>query len=337
MFGFVRFSLACFVVITHVAGILPHAGGFAVYAFYIFSGYLMALVMNRRYGYDIKGIFRFYLNRALRIYPQYWLTCLITLSVLLFGFSGFALQFHPAMRLPETIYDYIANIFILGLFPGGEVIMPRLVPPAWALHVELVFYILIGLFLGRSLKIAVIWFLISAIYHIFAVKYLWPRYSPLYAASLAFSLGCLIYHLRDHLRIILPYNKKVTLGLTVSYLCYVPIAGWLPITTSVYPFYLNILLFSILLYQLSLVPKGQSKIEKWDEWFGNLSYPIYLNHWVISMVISYYLGIALSVELLYAAPAIILISWLFVKLVEMPIEVIRQRIAAYSQTHKISL
>ena len=70
MFGTYRFLLACLVLVTHLAGVRC-AGAYAVFGFYLLSGYLMTLVLNERYGFSPNGFGRYVANRALRIYPPY--------------------------------------------------------------------------------------------------------------------------------------------------------------------------------------------------------------------------------------------------------------------------
>jgi peptidoglycan/LPS O-acetylase OafA/YrhL len=73
--GTIRFLLALAVVCVHV-GKLPFTvqigGLLAVQAFYIISGFLIALVWTNKYQLLPNGLFLFYSNRAARIYIIYW-------------------------------------------------------------------------------------------------------------------------------------------------------------------------------------------------------------------------------------------------------------------------
>jgi peptidoglycan/LPS O-acetylase OafA/YrhL len=55
------------VIFLHPGGILA-IGGYAVFGFYILSGYLMTLIMQKNYGYSRGGVARYAVNRFLRIY-----------------------------------------------------------------------------------------------------------------------------------------------------------------------------------------------------------------------------------------------------------------------------
>ncbi|MFT5239279.1 MAG: peptidoglycan/LPS O-acetylase OafA/YrhL [Candidatus Promineifilaceae bacterium] len=73
MFGTYRALLAFMVVALHLGGV-PIIGPYAVFGFYILSGYLMTTIMHTRYGYSPVGFLQYAVNRALRIYPAYWVS-----------------------------------------------------------------------------------------------------------------------------------------------------------------------------------------------------------------------------------------------------------------------
>jgi peptidoglycan/LPS O-acetylase OafA/YrhL len=327
MFGIVRFILAWFVVLAHVGHTYQYSSALAVYAFYMLSGFLMTLIMQERYEYSARGASRYFLNRSLRIYPQYWLICILTILVIAILSEENTALVHPALRFPHSTHEILSNIFIFGLYPESIHPMARLVPQAWALHVELVFYVLIGLFLGRNLTIAIIWFAASIAYHVLANIYGMPRYSPVFAASIAFSIGSLLYHIRPMLRDIFPYSPKIMVTITLAYVAFVLISGNIPFAETKIPFYLNLIFFVICLYQLSLIPRDNKKATAIDAWFGDLSYPIYLNHWIVGTIIALTLGVRPSLTLfLYSIPIVFLLSYASAKFVEIPIEIVRARI-----------
>ena len=70
MFGTYRYCLAHLVVLTHLAS-WPGVGSYAVFGFYMLSGFLMSLILNERYGFSLQGLRGYAANRALRIYPPY--------------------------------------------------------------------------------------------------------------------------------------------------------------------------------------------------------------------------------------------------------------------------
>ena len=159
MFGIYRLLLALMVVMQHL-GNVSALGVYAVFGFYILSGYLMTLILHSGYGYSWSGVRRFALNRFLRIYPIYWVACLISAGLVLWLGAQFTTDFHDPIYLPDDLSSLLRNSFIL----FGRYSVPRLSSPTWALSVELVFYVLIGLGVSRSKKITGLWFFISVIY-----------------------------------------------------------------------------------------------------------------------------------------------------------------------------
>lgn len=331
MFGFLRFYLALLVVVTHISTMLGHAGGFAVYSFYTLSGYLMTYIMNENYGYNFAGFKKYALNRFLRIYPAYWAVCIVTL-VSIYNLPSQFYEIHESLRFPSGWYEIVSNISILGLFPnsidGGTEQMARLVPAAWALHVELIFYILIGLFLGKHRFLVVAWLILSVLYTIVAIKYKLPRYAPFYAASLPFSLGAFLYHYRGTLLAFKPDSILLTQLLLVFYVVYAATAGLIPITTSVYPFYFNIVLTAVLILLLSDTRTDIRWIRNLDRFFGDLSYPIYLSHWLVASLVGIYFGLELSLSLfIITIPFLLLFSIIIKMLIDDPVEKVRRKIA----------
>lgn len=191
MFGLYRTILALMVVLLHIGGI-PWLGGYAVFGFYILSGYLMTLIMHSHYAYNMGGMLRYALNRALRIYPMYWMACFMTLALIFWLGESRTAVYHQAMVYPVAATDVFKNLFLL--FPTLDTV--RLTPPAWALTVELCFYALIGLGLSRYKALSCWWLAISAVYHLIAWIWGMDRYFSVFAASLPFAMGAVLFHYR---------------------------------------------------------------------------------------------------------------------------------------------
>src|SRR5438045_1703170 len=93
--GFYRYLLALFVVVEHVTeGVqsVTHTGMFAVFGFYVLSGYLITRVLNEVYSF---AFVPFWSNRILRLYPPYFILFLVGLAII-FGTEG-AAEFFPAV------------------------------------------------------------------------------------------------------------------------------------------------------------------------------------------------------------------------------------------------
>jgi peptidoglycan/LPS O-acetylase OafA/YrhL len=281
-----RFLLAACVVISHlwVGGGL---GAFSVFGFYLMSGYLMTLVMQEKYGYSWTGRASFAVNRALRLLPVYWCACALFILLILAPFAPSMLEYNRRIYLPTDLLGWLRNLVIFfpspAIFPEGEQSMPRLSPATWALTVEILCYAMIALGVSSTRRRTWVWFGFSLTY--FLTSYLWLtgeyRYYAVYAASLPFSTGAMIYHHRDRLARISWPHPLLLLGLV-----FLNIFGfrrqaeqqWLRNIAQL----LNIALFAILIASIAHRPTGHTWPgigKRFERWLGGLSYPIYVVHW----------------------------------------------------------
>jgi peptidoglycan/LPS O-acetylase OafA/YrhL len=159
--GILRLLLALSVLVGHLPGaelpVLHGTGGIvAVESFFMVSGFYMALVLRRTYAHSAR---RFWANRALRIFPTYWACAAV--GLLIFGPAAW-LAGLAALPAPAGALVGLSNVTIVGqdltLFAttqGGTLAFTPnfwndpaplwgflLVPQAWSLSLELVFYLL---------------------------------------------------------------------------------------------------------------------------------------------------------------------------------------------------
>jgi peptidoglycan/LPS O-acetylase OafA/YrhL len=315
MQGIFRYVLAHVVVLGHLwRGIwdtsFSHPGVYAVFSFYVLSGYLMALTLSRTYDYTLGGTVRFFANRVLRIYPPY-LTVLALTAGLLALTSVESAFVNPSLRLPDGVDGWARNLAIIGMGPGlfeldGHA--RRLVPPAWSLAVELYFYVAMGLLLGRGPRIAAVWLLLSLVYTASALlsDAAWPlRYTPLAAASLPFSLGAAVYHFREPLgRLLAAWTSwlagrlqapesRVRSGQALLigslFLVHAVIADEIWTDPMGFGFYLSLALTVLLVPSLAslIAEELPPRVVALDRLLGNLSYPVFLCHWLVAMVVAW--------------------------------------------------
>lgn len=333
MFGTYRTLLALMVVSLHLGGV-PILGAYAVFGFYILSGYLMTFIMQENYGYDRTGLAKYALNRFLRIYPIYWLSCLISLILIIHYGQDVASAFHPAISMPEDWRGGLRNLLLF--FPDME--GSRLTPPAWALTVEIFFYVSIGLGISRSRRITGYWFIASMLYTIYAnvAAIGWEqRYFSILAASLPFSTGAMIFHYRTKLK---QLSGELISGSNAPLYVFTVIGlnWWVGIiidTQKGVSFYMNYLLCALMvvvLFDRRELPLISRKI---DKIMGDFSYPIYLIHYQVGLVMMVWLnqvGFNLHrphlVLGLLSLPGIFLVAWVMTVTVEKPIELVRSRI-----------
>lgn len=337
MLGTLRFVLAALVVVAHLWQKPYWVGSYAVFVFYMISGYLMTLVMTRKYGYSGDGVLRFCLNRMLRIYPAYYLAAALSAALIMYAGQDFATAVNKALYLPEEHAELFGNLALVSLSPTTG---SRLVPPAWALGVELCFYLLIAAGLGRSRRVAAWWAAVSVavtVGMLVAGADYGTRYFSLPAASLPFSLGALLLHYREEiaarLRVV---SLGAACGLYLGALA-LPAAFWLahggfagPFHPQNLFFYLNLAAGFVLLAKLIETRRLPLISRGWDARLGDLSYPIYLLHWPVGLFVAYALfgspekNLAL---LAVSAPLLLLVSYAVNRWVEAPIETLRQVLA----------
>lgn len=333
MLGTLRFLLAALVVVAHLWQKPYWVGSYAVFVFYMISGYLMTLVMTKKYGYTPDGVLRFGVNRVLRIFPAYYLAAALSAALIVVAGPSFSTAVNKALYLPEG-GELIANLTLVGLSPTTG---SRLIPPAWALGVEVCFYLLIAAGLGRSRRVAGWWAAISAAVTIAMLvggADYGTRYFSLQAASLPFSLGALLLHYRTEIGARLRgVSLGVACGLYLAVLvgpaAYRVLFG--EFSGLFHPqngfFYLNLAAGFVLLAKLVERRELPGISRGWDARLGDLSYPVYLLHWPVGLCFAYLLfespnkGLML---LLVSMPPLLLLSYAVNRWVEAPIETLRQ-------------
>ncbi len=154
----------------------------AVFGFFCLSGYLMTKIVNETYSDGVGGYLRFLGNRALRIYPAYYVAVVFAAGVLML-WPNAAQTAAGWYMLPQ---GWLQTISIIGLQPRSPILMV----PAWSLHVEIIYYILIGAVLGRSRLLTVLWFAFALAMPIVALLLRGVSFDWLYLLALWF-VGCL--------------------------------------------------------------------------------------------------------------------------------------------------
>ncbi len=339
MFGTYRTILALMVAVGHLFGPFQ-LGTYAVFGFYALSGYLMTTIMHCSYGYSADGRLRFGLNRFLRIFPSYWVAAAMTLACIALIGSIPVKTYHPALFTPETATQIAQNLFLLLDYKTE----PRLVPPTWALSVELFFYGLICLGLSRTRTRTLLWLGAGLVYtgYILLENMDWKlRYFTIAAASLPFSLGSYLYFLIDNRRIQRLFMTKFLCPILLTGLIFANFIGSFIVQrfTDIpqvfgLGFYLNLALVLLLILSLAMGNVYPFVTRRWDSEIGRLSYPIYLIHWQTGLIVSFFYGgrpyHGISVDgflnLALSLPIIVLLASLMVNLIDKPIENLRNRI-----------
>jgi peptidoglycan/LPS O-acetylase OafA/YrhL len=336
MFGTYRLILAFMVVFLHLGG-WPGFGEYAVFTFFCLSGYLMTYIMQENYGYTGSGRKKYLINRLLRIYPLYLASALFSLLIIALLGEAYTSSLIFNLKVPNTLEEVLGNIFLI-ITNHKDI---ALVPPAWALTVEILYYALIGLGLSKNRKLTWCWFSFGIIYTLWVLSssvewWDWGYFHPL-AASLPFSIGALMYHYKLELeRVIRPFSTlPVALGLYALVLINWAVNYKLGTGYS-YGFYLNSVINIVLLLVLINLDIKDKAWRRWDKKLGDLSYPIYLMHWSVAVIVMYVFS-SLGIELekktelfaIVSIPFMLIFGQIMVYLLHNPVELIRNKIKGW--------
>jgi peptidoglycan/LPS O-acetylase OafA/YrhL len=283
MFGFFRYLLAHMVVIGHLWPELTNwTGVYAVFSFYVLSGYLMSLVLTDVYGFSTKGTLRFFSNRALRIFPAYLFVLCIAI-VIVFAIPETAKTINWRIQFPRSTGYWLHNLFIFGLYGDNH----RLIPPAWSLDVELFFYALMGVLFLRRRVLAHAWFYLSIVFTIYMLISGYDfgqRYYTPQAASLPFSFGAMIFLFRKKIGKIPKWHIPVAMTL---FLTNAVLARKIWGDERLVGFYVSLLTGGYVVISLSGIAKERVPplLQRMDKLMGDLSYPVFLCHWHIAAIV----------------------------------------------------
>jgi len=352
--GFLRLLLAISVIIAHTSAIFGFTivgGTYAVQSFYIISGFYMSLILNEKYVGNNNSYMLFITNRLLRLYPVYWTVLAIMLACSLGVFLktghlndtvGLFEQYRHQMKASTICYLIFTNIFLVGqdavLFMGLDVHTgglffaqdfsltdPKLftflfVPQAWSVGVEILFYSIAPFLLRRSIKMVCFLMALSLLSAIWVVHLGLPQdpwLARFFPTQLVFFLaGNLSYR---------GYKKIQDIEIKKFYLF-----GILMILILVMLFFKLTYLKKALLYfilfacALPFIFKYTKRL-KFDNMIGELSYPVYISHMFVYMLvgnlaITNFLGAGLTVTI-----TSVLFSILLKRFVADPVEKIRQK------------
>ena len=306
--GSIRLLLAVAVVFEHCYGTAFSGGVFAVQLFFVVSGFFISYILIEAQTYN--SVRSFYKNRALRLFPAYWVVALASLAMYVGG-AYLAGNPPPFLEVYQNIDTagrtalVLSNIFLFGqdwiifsavndgVFHLTEdyhqsdfwVWRGLLVPPAWSLGVELTFYLIAPFILPR-LKLLVVLLGMSVLLRIWLISIGLGLQDPwsyrFFPTELAlFILGALSHQLW------MPYvTTKSWMSsrntATVSIIM-ISLIFFLVTLSLVHIRIILLLVFVLSLPFLFAFQKNRS----WDQWLGELSYPIYICHWSVIFPVSY--------------------------------------------------
>lgn len=294
--GLLRLFLALSVIAGHAQTTIFGANGigawYAVNFFFIISGFYMAMVLNGKY----KSVsnYQFYKSRILRIFPAYY----IGLGLALVVSCSAVFDLFDRLTITSKIIYVFQNLFIVGqdlsyLFcvetksgVCADSVGLTINPPAWSLAVELGFY-LVAPFILKSQTKTFLFVLAGAVY-LGALNFIefpisqvgllkpaesWAYTYYFYPSSFAFfGGGALAYHLSKN-------------SCEPNYFAAICALIVLSLSQTIMPFW-HLLFFSMAIPVLFKYTANN----KIDRMIGELSYPVYILHFPILILLKRYLS-----------------------------------------------
>lgn len=306
--GILRTILALAVVVYHsnkIFGLRMCGGQVAVEAFYIISGFYMALILNEKYtgpGHYKK----FILSRFFRIFPVYWIVLILALALSLIGYTAFDRPYYLARYISNyeclsgfTIFYFILeNLIVFGqdilyFLRLDELCRPiltynvlsykhagyqyLLVPQAWTMSIECMFYLVAPFLVTRKLKWQIALVLVGLMTKIYFANMHYLSFDPwtyrFFPFELAFFLaGSLAYYFYKYLQ------QKPVANIYGYILLFISVCGIFiydkinladqPKNSIYYAFILGSIPFIFLAF----------KDSKMDRYIGELSFSLYISH-----------------------------------------------------------
>jgi peptidoglycan/LPS O-acetylase OafA/YrhL len=305
--GILRFLLALSVLLSHLQyefhislfGYQIVGGQVAVVAFFIISGFYMSLILNEKYINIKHSYFLYITNRALRIFPLYWLVLIITYPVIsslgqIDVIRDTFVYKNTLFNLINLIQNIVGNVSLF-ITTNGFIYIPKLytnfyVSSAWSLSVEFIFYLLAPFLVKGSTKKVLFIFLILEFLRIYLthINKIYSIYSTpfLFLPNLPFFLiGALSYRLYKKL-LTIRLNKMIYYTLTFTLIIFIIIYNFIPpiffYTFKQYVFYFMIFLIAPFMFVIE-------KDLKFSKLLGDLSYPLYISHIITIDIFNYFI------------------------------------------------
>lgn len=141
--GLLRLLLTMTIVCVHAGLYDPVGGRLAVQLFFLISGFVITMVLNKPGHYPTAT--SFYAQRVLKIWPEHLVALAIAMALMFTLSSPETARFHEAMQRPDAPLIILANITIIGqdvvqLLPGAR--HGLALPQMWALGIEFSFYLI---------------------------------------------------------------------------------------------------------------------------------------------------------------------------------------------------
>lgn len=274
-----RFILSICVVLTHIDFLngtefayLKLMGGVAVTSFFILSGYIIPKALDLNYfkrGGVLMGGGRYIANRALRVYPMYWLAILIVFIDYVYLNKTFLYDGRFDFSSLQTLS------FNLFLPPFTDRTKSLYIPVAWSLKVEFAWYVLapiifsiLYLLPNRILKYKIRTLAILALIatYLFVKNEISGLLGDMSGYTLFFLSGALLYAVESDFNFYLRGYFASLVVISIG------------IYSGIIGINVQITLTLLTLVVISAQKKSFSKKSQFIRFLGDISYPIFILH-----------------------------------------------------------
>lgn len=259
---------------------LTYLGAAGVDMFFVLSGFLMFYL---RESYAARGRTHFLLTRAVRIVPMYWLCTLTFAALLLVGGRS---EFAPSAR------ELLASMAFIPVLNHVGSYQPVL-SVGWSLNHEVLFYLLFAVILEVRSPWMQLALLVVPMSTLVAFHYHFHLFE--------FLLGGAVYGCYSLRRVGLARNcnnadsgckRLAWLGIVVVAIAMLATSREVYLQGGLLRFFAWGGGGALLLY-LALALRGidvpidtpGTVINRWLNWLGDISYSLYLSHWIVGIVL----------------------------------------------------
>jgi peptidoglycan/LPS O-acetylase OafA/YrhL len=275
--GAFRFFLALVVVVHHSFPF--RAGTWAVYVFFILSGYWITKMWHSRYRQTRNSYLTFLVSRWWRLAPVFFICILLGFwsAALLHDRIGLALLGNPVW--------WLCQIPIAGSSDGG-----RILAPSWSLDVEMQFYLVapLAIYLVSKAPSKTRWPIVAVLLILlgFLVGLGFPKEAPYFFIFAGFFFAGIVLALGDWVA----GRSTIFWGIAALFIGIAVLVAfpetrggiWVEGNANFSPDNWGSVWWVIA--ATLMVPFVSRNVRvrsgRWDRFLGNLAYPLYLFHWI---------------------------------------------------------
>lgn len=353
--GLLRLLFALTIVIFHTGDIFGYRifnSRLAILSFFVISGFYMAFILDRKYFKKKHSFKLFIVNRFLKIYPIYWVSLLI---IVLFGVVKYLFNAGGQDNFISHFFQYSTHINGLAMLLYSVNFITRnitlvvnsdyffkpdmtpgylLVQQAWTLQIELLFYVLAPFLMFFSKKhFLLLCSLYLVLAHIVLANFI-SKNQIFLSAQFVYYLVFFLMGMSSYRFLFgfLEKNKakqqifKTIFGAAVIIIL---IYNYTPLSMlSVTPVFE--LVFSFIFALFVPIIFSVTKNFKFDRFLGELSYPLYIIHFIIVKMFVNFTLVDTNLKKLMIVTISLVISYSLYKFIEFPIDKFRQKRVASS-------